>query len=359
MKIFAFFLPQFHTIPENNQWWGEGFTEWVNIKGATPLFKDHKQPIHPLNNRYYDLLQKETVEWQTSLLHQYCVDGLIYYHYYFDGKLLLEKPAENLLKWKDIDQKFFFCWANHPWIKSWKGSKEVLMPLNYGDEKSWENHFQYLLPFFKDPRYEKENNKPLFMIFKSDFEEKKDLFSYFDKRCREEGFNGICLIESYWGKKEITLFLNNLNSCTQKVYYREPLVQENYYKSNIGINVRIKNKIMRGLRNKGITKRPRIYPGVKLMDHKLQSEPIGDNVAHGLWFEWDNTPRHKERGYIITPYKKEQFDQYMDLIKDEQYLFINAWNEWCEGMILEPTEENGYKYLEWIKEWKERETGTN
>lgn len=352
MKMFALFLPQFHTIPENDQWWGEGFTEWVNVKGATPLFKGHRQPIHPLNNRYYNLLRKETVEWQTSLLHQYRIDGLVYYHYYFNGKLLLEKPAENLLKWKNINQRFFFCWANHPWIKSWKGGQETLMPLNYGDEKSWENHFQYLLPFFMDKRYEKEDNKPLFMIFNSDFPEKQDLFLYFDRRCREEGFNGIYLIESYFGEPRISSIGDNVCPCTQKIYYREPLTQEWYYKARL--SARIKNRIMRELRNRGFSKRPRIYPGTQLMKHKLKNEPFGENVAHGLWFEWDNTSRHKERGYIITPYKKKQFDRYMNLIKNEQYLFINAWNEWCEGMILEPTEENGYKYLEWIKEWRDR-----
>lgn len=90
------------------------------------------------------------------------------------------------------------------------------------------------------------------------------------------------------------------------------------------------------------------------MNLKINQEPMGNNIAHGIWFEWDNTPRHKQRGYIITPYKKEQFMQYMELIKDQEFLFINAWNEWCEGMILEPTEENGYKYLQWIKEWSEK-----
>ena len=94
MKIYAFFLPQFHTIPENDAWWGKGFTEWVNVKAARPLFRGHRQPVHPLNNRYYNLLSRETVEWQTELLNRYGLDGFIYYHYYFDGKLLLEKPAD-------------------------------------------------------------------------------------------------------------------------------------------------------------------------------------------------------------------------------------------------------------------------
>lgn len=113
MRLFAFNLPQFHSIPENDEWWGKGFTEWVNVKNAKPLYKGHVQPVHPLNGNYHNLLDKSTMEWQTELLKQYGLTGMIYYHYYFCGKLLLEKPVENLLGWKDIDQPFFFCWANH------------------------------------------------------------------------------------------------------------------------------------------------------------------------------------------------------------------------------------------------------
>ena len=136
-------MPQFHEIPENNEWWGDGFTEWINVKKAQPLFKGHLQPKHPLNNNYYDLMSKKTVEWQTSLMHKYGIYGMIYYHYYFCGRMLLEKPAENLLRWKEIDQPFFFCWANHTWNRSWKGSKEVLLEQTYGDETDWKRHFDY------------------------------------------------------------------------------------------------------------------------------------------------------------------------------------------------------------------------
>ena len=147
MKQFAFYLPQFHRIPENDEWWGSGFTEWRNVKNATPLFKGHMQPKVPLDNNYYNLLNKKTVVEQTALLHKYGLSGLIYYHYYFNGKTLLEKPAENLLSWTDISQPFFFCWANHTWYRSWEGSKEVLIEQTYGTESDWEKHFEYLLPF--------------------------------------------------------------------------------------------------------------------------------------------------------------------------------------------------------------------
>ena len=361
MKIYAFFLPQFHTIPENDAWWGKGFTEWVNVKAARPLFRGHRQPVHPLNNRYYNLLSRETVEWQTELLNRYGLDGFIYYHYYFDGKLLLEKPAENLLRWKDIDQHFFFCWANHPWQKTWNGGQEILMPMDYGDEESWEKHFQYLLTFFNDDRYEKVDNMPIFMLLKSGFEEKKQMFSFFDRRCREEGFAGLYLIESFNGIDNKAEFESSRSAVSKRVFYREPLIQLRSYQKHIPFSERISNKLLR-IRNKllahgrkDLPKVSRLYSGNSMMKYKLQHEPMGSDVAHGLWFEWDNTPRHKERGFIIKPFQKKYFNKYMDLIKDEEYLFINAWNEWCEGMILEPTEEKGYRYLEWIKAWRERE----
>lgn len=352
MRRFAFFLPQFHEIPENNKWWGKGFTEWTNVKKARPLFKNHQQPKHPLNNNYYNLLDKKVMDWQTKLAKDYGLDGFIYYHYYFTGKKLLEKPAENLLKWKDIPQNFFFCWANHSWKRSWEGKSTVLLDQTYGDKKDWEKHFQYLLPFFKDKRYEKRNNKPLLMIFDPDFEEKDSMFRYFDKRCKDEGFNGLSLIETYNGVEDIKEFQKKESTITELTFYREPTVSQfRYLNSNIflkkfyGLNTR--------LREKGILHKPYVFDGNKLMDLKLTNEPLGKNVANGLWFEWDNTPRHKSRGYVIKPYIYDKFEKYMNLIKNQEYLFINAWNEWAEGMIMEPTEENGYKYLNWMKEFKE------
>ena len=145
MKKFAFYLPQFHEIEDNNRWWGKGFTEWTHVRQARPLYKGHIQPIKPFNNNYYNLLEKQTVEWQNDLMHKYKIDGLIYYHYYFCGKTLLEKPAENLLKWKEIDQPFFFCWANHTWYKAKNKTRKALIEQQYGNEKDWANHFSYLL----------------------------------------------------------------------------------------------------------------------------------------------------------------------------------------------------------------------
>ena len=353
MKKYAFFLPQYHEIPENNEWWGEGFTEWVSVKKAKPLFHNHIQPKHPLNDNYYNLLEKKTMIEQTNLLDKYNIDGLIYYHYYFKGDKLLEKPAENLLKWKDIRQNFFFCWANHSWIRSWNGSKEILKKQEYGSIKDWEEHFQYLLPFFKDDRYEKRNNKPLFMIFIADFSEKVEMFEYFNKRCIENGFDGIFLIESTNVMIDNPSNLNNTNY-EYKIFYREPSVCFNLYNKKIKYSPsRIVHKIKKMVALKfDRVNYVRRYKGDKILREGIKRYDKNNNVIHGLFFEWDNTPRHGKRGYVISSISRKKFNEYMNIIKDEEYLFINAWNEWAEGMILEGYKESGYKYLEWLNEWR-------
>lgn len=354
MRKFAFFLPQFHTIPENNKWWGEGFTEWTRVKEAKPLFNGHQQPQKPLGNNYYNLLDKETVEWQTSLLKQYNVQGLIYYHYWFTGKLLLEKPAENLLKWKDIDQPFFFCWANHSWIKSWEGSSEILIKQEYGSEEDWEKHFQYLLQFFNDPRYEKKDNKPLFMIFDYRISQKEQLFRYFDKRCKDHGFDGIFLIETitFSEKQKAHDILKYTWSGTSRYFLREPLAALNFYAEDSRFSIAwLKICFKYVLCKFGVKQAVKIRSASDLYESMSKHFFKDPKWIHGIFFSWDNTPRHKDRGYIITSPSEEALERYISLIKDEEYLFINAWNEWAEGMFLEPTEEKKYEYLEWIKKY--------
>ena len=157
-KIIAAYLPQFHETKENNEFWGEGFTDWVGVKKAKPQFRGHIQPKVPLDNKYYDLLDVNTIKWQTTLANKYGVDGFNIYHYWFkNGKKMLNKPAELILENKDINIKFFFSWDNCSWVRSWSsiqgnnwtpennnGKKQCLLELDYGDEKQWEKHFNYL-----------------------------------------------------------------------------------------------------------------------------------------------------------------------------------------------------------------------
>lgn len=358
MKWFAMYLPQFHEVQENNEWWGKGFTEWTHVNGAKPIYRGHRQPIKPLNDNYYDLMEKETVQWQTDLMKQYGVDGLVYYHYYFCGQKLLEKPAENLLKWKDIDQKFFFCWANHSWYQAINGEKKLLREQTYGGEKEWEEHFQYLLPFFRDDRYEKKENKPVFMIFAPNFPEKNEMLAYFNKRSEEEGFSGIYIIETLSNTcvaGNYEKFRANMSDISQGVYLRAPDVAKNieYMKREKGVRKFIK-KVLFKLARLGLLGWVEKYQGDDLYKTMTKLPYQEKDINHGIFFSWDNTPRHGVRGYVITPPEKDTFMRYVDSVKDDEYLFINAWNEWAEGMMLEPTTHDGYRYLEWIKEWNER-----
>ena len=227
------------------------------------------------------------------------------------------------------------------------------MPLEYGNEADWERHFQYLLPFFRDDRYEKKDNMPLFCLFKWDFPEKEEMFSYWNRRSKEEGFNGIYFIETYSGEVEYSAFLNKLSHSTRKVVFREPSIQTfSFINSENTIIKKVTRKVLGALRNRGLYGKPLIYDGTALMSNLIRSSFDVKERIPCIWFEWDNTPRHKQRGYVITPYSEAQFLKYMDKIADKDYVFINAWNEWAEGMFLEPSIENGYKYLEWIKKWK-------
>lgn len=356
MKKYAIYLPQFHEIPENNKWWGDGFTEWTNVKKARALFRGHQQPKVPYNQNYYCLDDKKVLMWQAELAKKYGIDGMVFYQYYFCGKKLLEKPAEILLKNADIPMNFFFCWANHSWCKSWEGSKEILMPQTYGTKEDWEKHFMYLLPFFKDARYEKKDNRPVFMIFKPFFDERKAMFEYFNTRCQESGFSGIHIIETCtsYDPHEIERLSTETCSYTKQIYLREPDAALTEFKKTAKfMQFRVIHKISKTLKTKHSSPVQRIQ-GNWLYDVMISKKGLYPNSARGAFFEWDNTPRHSERGFVILPVSKEKFFRYMESIKDCEYVFLNAWNEWAEGMMLEPTEENGYRYLEWIKEWGEK-----
>ena len=189
-KIIALYLPQFHAIPENDKWWGKGFTEWTSVKKAIPLLKNHHQPREPLKGNYYNLLDPEVRQWQADLAQKYGIYGFCYYHYWFNGKKLLEKPAEEILRLGKPSLPFCFSWANESWSRTWYSSKkEVLLKQEYGAEKEWESHFNYLLPFFKDERYIKVDNKPLFLIYKPSLILELDrMISFWEKLAIKEGF---------------------------------------------------------------------------------------------------------------------------------------------------------------------------
>ena len=151
-KILALYLPQFHQIPENDEWWGEGFTEWTNVKKAKPLYARHYQPRIPLYDNYYNLLDKNVMRKQAKMAKRHGVDGFCFYHYWFQGKKLLEKPLELLLADKECQLEYCLSWANESWTRTWdgrEGENQILINQTYGRKEEWKAHFEYLLPFFK------------------------------------------------------------------------------------------------------------------------------------------------------------------------------------------------------------------
>lgn len=349
MKILTYYLPQFHEINENNEWWGKGFTEWTNIKKAKSLFKYHEQPIKPLNNNYYNLLDRKTLEWQASLMKKYKIEGICSYHYWFEGRKILEKPMENLLKWHDINLKYCFCWANHDWKKSWEGNQKLLIEQTYSGVEEWEEHINYLMKFFKDPRYIKIENMPLFLIYSSkDIPNYEARIEFYKKKCIENGMRGIYIIEILKNKNEKAIGKNS-----NGIVFSEP----SYSLSNLSIFQKLKRKVLRKLGTK-------IFYVKNIEIEKVFFKKFYQKNKKnflGFFNGWDNTPRHKKRGYVIQKFTDVQLKKILlkqkKWMKENEvdYLFFNAWNEWAEGMYLEPDEKNGYKYLEIIKEVIETE----
>ena len=370
MKIIPLYLPQFHTIPENDEWWGKGFTEWVNVREARPLFEGHNQPRVPLNNHYYDLSDIETLTWQCRIAKEYGIYGFCMYHYWFNGHLLLEKPMEMLLAHPEIDIKYCISWANHDWTDAWKASNrqpKVLIAHNFDDEKDWVDHFNYLLPFFKDPRYMTENNKPLMVIYIPNIIRKlKKMLDVWSQMARDNGFDGLTFIyqsaaSSFDNSWDHSLFDYGVEMNPGYVGLANRQKNSSFfpklmkYSHEIKRFLHIRRSLLPQKKITEVSKADYDYTWQRI----LELRPISNapKMIPCAFTDWDNTPRHKERGYLfqgVSPDKfKSYFKQLIDNTKnfyDTDMIFVFAWNEWAEGGYLEPDEKNGFAFLEAIKE---------
>lgn len=346
IKFITYYLPQFHIIPENNEWWGEGFTEWERLKNAKPLFPGHKQPRIPYI--YYDLSDIEILKKQTDVAKNFGLDGFCYYHYWFNGKKLLEKPLEQMLIRKDINMPFCLSWANEPWTKAWAGkSKEVIMPQKYGEESDWLMHLEYLIQFFIDDRYIKIGGKPIFVIYRTEsFNRFDEMISFWQKKLISFGFNGLYIVETLNSFQKKPKLVNS-----SAVIEFEPM-----------FSIRKKsNKYLNSL----ISKVDKIFrkTSYKLVDYDIiwrriikRNNNYGKTRFLGAFVDWDNSPRFGEKGTIFVGASPDKFQKYLleqtKKSEPESYIFINAWNEWAEGAYLEPDNYNGNGYLESISNIK-------
>lgn len=361
VKTIAMYLPQFHVIPENSKFWGEGFTDWVGVKKSSPIFEGHEQPRVPLNKNYYDLSIKENIAWQAKLAKENGVYGFGIYHYWFSNEHnLLSKPAELILENEDIDINFFFSWDNSHWIRTWSKIKgndwntlnenvdknkvanepQVLMEYKLGEKPDWKNHFEHLLPYFKDKRYIKHDNKPMFMILHWS-EKIAEMAEYWDLLARENGFSGMHII--YYPGNKMHLKKNDYSFTYEPTW------------AFIG-NV-IKHICVKTLKLIGV-KKPRIYDYDKiwkiiLKNAKRQKDP---NRYYGAIVRYDDSPRRGKTAAIIINDSPEKFKKYYEELiricqkQNKDYIFLTAWNEWGEGAYLEPDEKNGYAYINALRE---------
>lgn len=347
MEIIAFYLPQFHPTPHNNEWWGNGFTEWTNVAKARPLFKGHYQPKIPADLGFYDLRLPEVREEQAKLAREAGVSGFCYYHYWFgNGHKELNLPFEEVIRTGQPDFPFCLCWANETWHKKFwnkdgtmdKQSK-ILVEQKYLGTSDNEKHFYDLLPAFKDKRYMKINGCPIFMIYKPLSFTKVDVFiSEWNTLAKENGLNGIHFIgysldiKNEYNKIK-SLGFNAVNSC-RIGYGKQNSFQKIVYKL-YSLFFQI----------------PRIFSYKSMIPHFIGKEETIEDVYPTIIPNWDHTPRSGAKGYLYHNSTPELFKNHVEDVfkhishKKQKIVFLKSWNEWGEGNYMEPDLKHGKGYI--------------
>jgi hypothetical protein len=351
IKPIAIYLPQFHPIPENDEWWGKGFTEWTNVTKATPLFKGHYQPHLPADMGFYDLRLEETRLAQEQLAKAYGIHGFCYYHYWFNGKRILHEPLDRKLKNSKEDFPFMLCWANETWSRRWLGEeKEILIEQTYSHEDDL-NHIKWLIPVFKDPRYIKVDDRPVFVFYRpQQMPDINKTITIFREECKKNGLKTPYLIAS--------------NSHSIKDHGKFGFDDVLNFQPQLGVlpNAFNDGKSLRKLFSN-------LFFGVfsaklKIYDYKcakkLMKKKFDYNYIPCAFVGWDNTPRRGNNGIIIKNQDinifskglKQDIDDVLEQKRNDEsrFIFINAWNEWAEGNHLEPDNRNQLTYLSTLKQ---------
>ena len=343
MKIrpIALYLPQFHQFNENNQWHGRGFTEWTNVTTAKPLYDGHYQPKLPIDVGFYDLTHEDVMFRQIELAKNYGIYGFAFYYYWFSGKKLMEKPIYNYLHNKNLDFPFCLHWANESWSKRWDGgNQELLMEQNFS-EADFQKFAEDLLPFFTDKRYIRVNGKPLFIIYRPALfgQEKFVRFTeYLRDYMRRNGVGELFLL----GTKQFGFFAD------PETYGLDGVIDFDI-RSVIGLH---KKSVAKYYKDTDFT----VWNWKDYIEADLMKLDYTYKTFRTVFPRWDNSPRKAKTGAFIydgsTPdiygrwlsYATEMTKR--DFKGDERMLFINAWNEWAEGAMLEPDRRYGYAYLD-------------
>ena len=351
MKILSIYLPGFHEDEINNKSWGKGFTEWDNVKQGKKLFKNHIQPITPLGDNFYDLSKKSDIEYQIKIAKEYGVDGFIFYHYWFgNDKQALYKPVD-IYKNKISDKiEYCFCWANHSWIKNWhQGNSETIVKQEYGNKEEWIKHINYLIPFFKDKKYLKIDGRPVMYIYNAnDIKCLSEMIDVWNAELEKNNIDNIYLIE-YISSRNKKVSCNK----TDAVMEFEPLYTTYF-------DISIFNKAKRFICKKLNLIDFQDYN--KLWKKNINRKRIYGNlpIQKSCFSAWDNSARKGHNSMIVKNANPYNFYNNLKALTvnnrknaSNDFIVINAWNEWSEGAILEPTEIYKFGYLEAIKQIKD------
>ncbi len=348
-RVIAFYLPQFHPTPENDQWWGKGFTEWTNVAKAKPLFRGHYQPRIPADLGFYDLRVPETRLAQAELAREYGIEGFCYFHYWFAGRRILERPFQEVLESGQPDFPFCLCWANHSWNSIWDGCPDrSLIEQTYPGLHDHESHFSYLLKAFSDDRYIKVEGKPLFFLYRpDDIPDIRRLVDLWRESARKVGLKGLHLVgvshhAPRWDPRD-----RGLDACTMpRLPRRNTRIPRRF--------LDIKLKLLIKIHKFDLS----IYSYEEILSFLLRDEKPAFMDYPCVIPNWDNTPRSGLDGLIIHESSPELFRIHLkDALgkiaghpDEHRIIMLKAWNEWAEGNYVEPDLKFGLGYLQAIRE---------
>jgi lipopolysaccharide biosynthesis protein len=347
-RAIAYYLPQYHPVPENDRWWGKGFTEWTNTAKARPLFADHYQPHVPADLGFYDLRLPEARAAQAAMAHAHGIEAFCYYHYWFGhGKRVIERPFEEVLASGQPDFPFCLCWANESWTGVWHGSpRSTILEQTYPGPEDEKRHFQTLLPAFRDRRYVTVDGKPLFLVYSPrELPKPRELAAHWRTLAAKAGLPGLYLVgveNEPWSPEE-----NGFDGATVRILHRS------YQLDGGSVMARLRYHYRRTL------KRPvRLYPYEKAIATFAPAECAKLNRYPCAIPNWDNTPRSGLRGLVLHGSTPELFREHFRAVlrqvqaKPAQHrlVFVKSWNEWAEGNHLEPDLKFGLRYLETLRD---------
>ncbi|MES1226933.1 MAG: glycoside hydrolase family 99-like domain-containing protein [Bacteroidota bacterium] len=361
VKFIAYYLPQYYPTPENDRWWGKGFTEWTSVGKAKPLYKKHQQPRVPADLGYYDLRLPEIRQEQAELAKMYNLGGFCYYHYWFgNGKQMLNRPVDEVIESGKPDFPFCFCWANQSWTGHWFGAGDkMLIKQEYPGDSDVKEHFKYLLTAFMDNRYIKFEGRPVFIILDiCSLPDPARMASQLNDLAIRNGFPGLYLIAGNFIPDGWDPAANNFDAITDNTFGRTLNDATQKWKS---LSSRIFfNRFTRFLIGKNMVFEKRNTVSMKqfMKYYKISDKNKVSSIPVAIP-NWDNTPRALKNGIVIrdaTPlFFKEQleiaFDYVSESVNHPGIVFIKSWNEWAEGNYLEPDIETGHAYLQVIKDF--------